>query len=49
MLNLVQLPVFAYNVSVVYERRPIATIVATAATMGLKLWFVAELVRRYEP
>ncbi|MDF9747020.1 DUF6653 family protein [Natrinema salsiterrestre] len=49
ILNLLQLPVFASNIYAVYERRPVATVVTTAATMGLKLWFVAELVRRYDP
>ncbi|PCR89909.1 hypothetical protein [Natrinema ejinorense] len=48
VLNFAQFPVFAYNVYAVYERRPLETVVATAATMGLKLWFVAELVRRYD-
>ena len=46
VLNLVQIPVFCYNVYAAYRRYPVRTLLATAATMALKLWFVAELVDR---
>lgn len=47
-LNLLQVPVFCYNLYVAVRRRPVRTAVATAATMALKLWFVNELVSRTE-
>ncbi|MFC6719508.1 DUF6653 family protein [Natrialbaceae archaeon GCM10025810] len=46
VINLIQVPVFAYNVYSAVRRRPVRTIVSTAATMALKLWFVDELVKR---
>ncbi|WP_265109797.1 DUF6653 family protein [Halosolutus halophilus] len=49
VLNLVQVPVFCYNLYAAYRRQPVRTLLATIATMGLKLWFVAELVDRYAP
>ena len=48
VLNLLQVPVFCYNVYAAVRRRPVATVVATAATMALKLWFVNELVTATE-
>lgn len=48
VLNLLQVPVFAYNVYVAVKRRPVETAVATAGTMALKLWFVNELVKATE-
>lgn len=47
VLNLLLVPVFAYNLIAAVRRRPVATVVTTVATMALKLWFVAELVVRY--
>ncbi|SDJ35858.1 DUF6653 family protein [Natronorubrum texcoconense] len=49
VLNLVQIPVFCYNVYAAYRRYPFRTAVFTVATMILKLWFVAELVERSSP
>lgn len=46
VLNLVQIPVFCYNVYAAYRRYPARTLLSTAATMALKLWFVSELVGR---
>ena len=46
VLNLLQVPVFAYNLYAAARRRPVGTVLATAATMALKLWFVNELVKR---
>ena len=46
VLNLLQLPVFCYNLYAAYRRYPLRTLLATIATMTLKLWFVAELVDR---
>lgn len=46
VLNLLQIPVFCYNVYAAYRRYPVRTVLSTVATMALKLWFVAELVDR---
>lgn len=48
VLNLVQIPVVGYNLYVTYERRAVETLVSTGAVMVLKLWFVNELVKRYD-
>lgn len=48
VLNLLQVPVFCYNVYAAARRRPLETAAATAATMALKLWFVHELVTETE-
>jgi hypothetical protein len=48
VLNLVQVPVFCYNLYAAARRRPLGAVLSTAAAMGLKLWFVNELVKRTE-
>ncbi|SMO84693.1 DUF6653 family protein [Halorubrum cibi] len=48
VLNLLNLPVFAYALLAAYRKRPVRTAVAGLASMFLKLRFVAELVRRYD-
>ena len=48
VLNLLQVPVFCYNVYAAVRRRSVVTVAATAATMALKLWFAGELVTRTE-
>jgi hypothetical protein len=48
VLNVANLATTAYAVLAAYRRRPRRTAVAGAATMALKLWFVAALVRRYD-
>jgi hypothetical protein len=49
VLSLVQIFAFVGNLYAAYKRRPVATALSTAVTMGLKLWFVSELIRRYDP
>lgn len=48
VLSLFGLLAFSCNLYAARKRRPVATVIATVATMGLKLWFVDELVRRHE-
>jgi len=45
VLNVLQIPAFLLALGGALKRRPLATIVGTAATMALKLWFVNELVK----
>lgn len=49
VLNLVQIPVFCYNIYAAYRRYPTRTLLATIATMALKLRFVAALVEWHAP
>ncbi|MFD1647652.1 DUF6653 family protein [Haloarchaeobius litoreus] len=39
---------FGYALLAAWRRRPVATAVATVLGMGLKLWWVGVLVRRYD-
>ena len=48
VLNTANLATAGYAVLSAYRRRPRRTAVAGAATMALKFWFVAALVRRYD-
>ncbi len=47
-LNVANVPVFGYALYAAYRRKPVGTVLATAAAMALKLWFVNELVREHE-
>ena len=47
-LNLCNVPVSVYAFLAAYRRRPVRAAVAGAASMALKFWYVAELVRRYD-
>ena len=47
-LNLYNVPVSVYAFLAAYRRRPVRAAVAGAASMALKFWYVAELVRRYD-
>ena len=48
VLNAANLATAAYAVLSAYRRRPRRAALAGAATMALKFWFVAALVRRYD-
>ncbi|MFT4883664.1 MAG: hypothetical protein ACI8U4_001173 [Natronomonas sp.] len=48
VLSLVQIFAFLANLYAAYKRRPLATAATTVATMALKLWFVNELIKRYD-
>ncbi|MFC5135686.1 MULTISPECIES: DUF6653 family protein [Haloferacaceae] len=48
VLNLINLPVFAYAFLAAYRKRPVRAAVAGLASILLKLRFVDELVRRYD-
>lgn len=48
VLNVLNVPTSAYALLSAYRRRPIRTILAGGASMGLKFWFVGALVRRYD-
>ncbi|MFC5277992.1 DUF6653 family protein [Halorubrum rubrum] len=48
VLNLLNLPVFAYALLAAYRKRPRRAAVAGLASILLKLGFVAELVERYD-
>ncbi|MEF8806706.1 DUF6653 family protein [Natronomonas sp.] len=49
VLSLVQIFAFLANLYAAYKRKPLATVATTVATMALKLWFVNELIKRYDP
>jgi hypothetical protein len=49
VLSLVQSVAFLANIYAAYKRKPLATAAGTVATMALKLWFVNELIKRYDP
>lgn len=48
VLNVCNLPVFGYALLAAYRRQSVRAVVAGAASMALKFWFVGELVRRYD-
>ncbi|WP_066413870.1 DUF6653 family protein [Halorubrum aethiopicum] len=48
VLNLINLPVFAYALLAAYRKRPARAALAGLASILLKLGFVAELVSRYD-
>ncbi|GAA0514416.1 hypothetical protein SAMN04488066_103133 [Halorubrum aquaticum] len=48
VLNLINLPVFAYAFLSAYRKRPVRATLAGLASILLKLRFVDELVRRYD-
>jgi hypothetical protein len=48
VLNVLNLGAAAYALVAAVRRRPLGTALGCAATMGLKLWYVGELVRRYD-
>lgn len=48
VLNLLNVPVTGYALAAAARRRPRSTAVGCAASMLLKLWYVAALVRRYD-
>ncbi|WP_336134681.1 DUF6653 family protein [Natronomonas amylolytica] len=48
VLSLAQSVAFLANLYAAYKRKPLATAVTTVATMALKLWFVNELIKRYD-
>lgn len=48
VLNALNVGATVYALYAALRRRPLGTVLGTAATMGLKLWYVAELVRRYD-
>jgi hypothetical protein len=48
VLNTLNVGATVYALYAALRRRPLGTVLGTAATMGLKLWYVAELVRRYD-
>lgn len=48
VLNLLNIPVSVYALVAAYRRQPYRTILAGAASMALKFWFVGALVRRYD-
>lgn len=47
-INLLNVPVSIYAFVAAYRRHPIRAALAGAASMGLKFWYVAALVRRYD-
>ncbi|TKX75454.1 hypothetical protein EXE46_03130 [Halorubrum sp. GN11_10-6_MGM] len=47
-LNLLNVPVSLYAFVAAYRRRPVRAGVACVIAMGLKFWYVAALVRRYD-
>ncbi|XVH32921.1 DUF6653 family protein [Haloferacaceae archaeon DSL9] len=48
LLNAVGLPIFLGALYAAVTRRPVATVVGTAVAVGLKFWFVDEMVTYYE-
>ncbi|WP_435146166.1 DUF6653 family protein [Halobaculum sp. P14] len=48
VLNLLNVPASGYALVAAARRRPIRAAAAGAASMLLKFWYVAELVRRYD-
>jgi hypothetical protein len=48
VLNAVNVPVTAYAVVAAYRQRPLRAALAGVASMALKLWYVAALVREYD-
>lgn len=48
VLNLLAAPTWLLAVYAAVRRRPIATVLATAAAMALKLWWIEEITRRTE-
>lgn len=48
VLNLLNFPVFAYALLAAYRKHPVWAALAGLASIGLKLRFVDELVRRYD-
>jgi hypothetical protein len=46
VLNLLNVPATLGALWAAWRRRPVATVVACAAAMGLKLWWVAAIARR---
>jgi hypothetical protein len=49
VISLLQIGAFAGNLYAAYKRKPLATALGTVVTMALKLWFVNELIKRYDP
>ncbi|WP_254534937.1 DUF6653 family protein [Halomarina litorea] len=48
VLNLLNLPVSGYALWAAIRKRPLGTVLGTFGLMGLKLWWIAEIVRRTE-
>lgn len=48
VLNVLNVPATVYAVAAAYRGHPRRAVVAGAASMALKFWFVASLVRRYD-
>lgn len=48
VLNVLNLPVFLYALYAALEQRPVGTATATALFVGLKLWYLNELVMDYD-
>lgn len=48
VLNLLNLPVSLYAFYAAARKRPVGTVLGTLGLMGLKLWWIAEIVRRTE-
>jgi hypothetical protein len=48
VLNLLNVPVSLYALYAAFRRRPLGTLLGTVGLMGLKLWWIAAIVRRTE-
>ena len=48
LLNVLNIPATGYALLAAYRRQPVRAAVAGLMSMGLKLWYVAALVRRYD-
>lgn len=48
VLNVVNVPVFLYALYATVKQRPVGAATATALFMGLKLWYLNELVTDYD-